>query len=62
MAKIEDVRQLTRDELSEIIRKGENKAFIKLCIKEEDRRKNILLRKHLEEEARIAEQLGEKAG
>ncbi|MDR0220851.1 MAG: hypothetical protein LBI54_05535 [Lachnospiraceae bacterium] len=62
MANIKDVRLLTRDELYEIIKKGEDKGFIKLCIKEEDRRQNILLREHLKEEAQIAAQLKEKAG
>jgi hypothetical protein len=62
MTNSEDVRKLTRAELSGIVRKGEDKAYIKLCIEEEDRRMNILIQEQLEEEAQIARQLNVKAG
>jgi DNA-binding MarR family transcriptional regulator len=60
MADINDVRQLTRSELSEIVRKGEDKELIKLCIEEEDRRMNILIQERLKKEAEIAQQLSKK--
>jgi hypothetical protein len=62
MANIEDVKQLTRDELHEIIKKGEDRGFIKLCVEEEDRRLNILLQERLKKEAEMAEKLRMKVG
>jgi hypothetical protein len=62
MADIKDVKSLTRDELADIIEKGADKAFVKLCVEEEDRRLNLFLRERLEREAEAAKLLSEKAG
>jgi hypothetical protein len=62
METTKDVSQLTRDELYWIISKGEDKDYIKLCIKEQDRRINILIQEQLKKESEAAERLGRKAG
>jgi hypothetical protein len=61
METTKDVSQLTRDELYWIIKKGNDKDYIKLCIEEEDRRINILIQEKLKKEAEARERLVQKA-